>query len=219
MLCVTKHAREMVQAGVTALVRRCRARTAHRCKEKELMKSRILAFVAAAVVATAGYGGAQETTGSIAGRVSIAGTRGARRHGDDHRAPGVADVHGGRGRALQRALPDTGHLLGARGAAGVQGRRAAERRRAPRAARRAAGDDGGRRPHETVEVTGGSPTIDTSTTTVGAVSMRPAAAPARRPPLQRRAVHRAGRDSSGAGAANPSVAGGSGLENSTSWTA
>ena len=33
------------------------------------MKSRILAFVAAVVFATAGYGWAQETTGSIAGRV------------------------------------------------------------------------------------------------------------------------------------------------------
>ena len=34
------------------------------------MKSRILAFVAALMVANAGYGWAQETTGSIAGRVS-----------------------------------------------------------------------------------------------------------------------------------------------------
>src|ERR671911_2726994 len=34
------------------------------------MKSRILAFVAAVIVATAGHGWAQETTGSIAGRVS-----------------------------------------------------------------------------------------------------------------------------------------------------
>src|SRR4051812_42081511 len=38
--------------------------------ERELMKSRILAFVAAVFVAAAGHGWAQETTGSISGRLT-----------------------------------------------------------------------------------------------------------------------------------------------------
>ena len=67
---------------------------------------------------------------------------------------------------------------------------------------------------ETVEVTGGSPTVDTSTTTVGAVIN---ADLLQRVPVGRRfsdALYIApGVANSGAGAANPSIAGGSGLEN------
>ena len=68
---------------------------------------------------------------------------------------------------------------------------------------------------ETVEVTGASPIDRHRRRHVGARHQRrPAAARAGRPPLQRRAVHRAGRERQRwPGRANPSIAGGSGLEN------
>ena len=67
----TGNAKEQVRGIVAGDVRRCRRSSRVPIQgERELMNSRILAFVAALMVATAGYGWAQETTGSIAGRVS-----------------------------------------------------------------------------------------------------------------------------------------------------
>ena len=169
------------------------------------MKSRILAFVAAVVVATAGYGWAQETTGSIAGRVSdpqglavpgatvtVTGPQGSQTF--------TADAEG---RFNAPFLTPGTYTVRAE----LQGFKVVEQRNVvvrlgQRVELPVTMEVGGLT--ETVEVTGGSPTIDTSTTTVGAVDQcRPAAARAHRPPLQRRALHRARRDEQRRGRREP----------------
>ena len=179
------------------------------------MKSRILAFVAAVVVATAGHGWAQETTGSIAGRVSdpqglavpgatvtITGPQGSQTF--------TADAEGRFNAPF--LIPGTYSVR-----AELQGFKVVEQRNVvvrlgQRVELPVTMEVGGLT--ETVEVTGGSPTIDTSTTTVGAAIN---ADLLQRVPIGRRfsdALYIApGVTNSGAGAANPSIAGGSGLEN------
>jgi hypothetical protein len=179
------------------------------------MKSRILAFVAAVVVATAGYGWAQETTGSIAGRVSdpqglavpgatvtVTGPQGSQTF--------TADAEGRFNAPF--LIPGTYAVR-----AELQGFKVVEQRNVvvrlgQRVELPVTMEVGGLT--ETVEVTGGSPTIDTSTTTVGAVIN---ADLLQRVPIGRRfsdALYIApGVTNSGAGAANPSIGGGSGLEN------
>ena len=179
------------------------------------MKSRILAFVAAVVVATAGHGWAQETTGSIAGRVSdpqglavpgatvtITGPQGSQTF--------TADTEG---RFNAPFLTPGTYTVRTE----LQGFKVVERRNVvvrlgQRVDLPVTMEVGGLT--ETVEVTGGSPTVDTSTTTVGAVINSDLL---QRVPVGRRfsdALYIApGVANSGAGAANPSIAGGSGLEN------
>ena len=169
------------------------------------MKSRILAFVAAVVVATAGHGWAQETTGSIAGRVSdpqglavpgatvtITGPQGSQTF--------TADAEGRFNAPF--LIPGTYTVR-----AELQGFKVVEQRNVvvrlgQRVELPVTMEVGGLT--ETVEVTGGSPTIDTSTTTVGAVIN---ADLLQRVPIGRRfsdALYIApGVSSSGAGAAQP----------------
>src|SRR5215208_1775572 len=179
------------------------------------MKSRILAFVAAVVVATAGHGWAQETTGSIAGRVSdpqglaVAGAT-VTVTGPQGSQTFTADAEGRFNAPF--LIPGTYAVR-----AELQGFKVVEQRNVvvrlgQRVELPVTMEVGGLT--ETVEVTGGSPTIDTSTTTVGAVIN---ADLLQRVPIGRRfsdALYIApGVTNSGAGAANPSIAGGSGLEN------
>jgi len=179
------------------------------------MNSRILAFVAAFVLATAGHGWTQETTGSITGRVSdpqglavpgatvtVTGPQGSQTFTADQEGrfnapfltPGIYSVR-----------------------TELQGFKATEQknvvvRLGQRVDLPVTMQVGGLT--ETVEVTGGSPTIDVTTTTVGATIN---AELLQRVPIGRRfsdALYIApGVTTSGAGAANPSIAGGSGLEN------
>ena len=160
------------------------------------MKSRILAFVAAVVVATAGHGWAQETTGSIAGRVSdpqglavpgatvtITGPQGSQTF--------TADTEG---RFNAPFLTPGTYTVRTE----LQGFKVVERRDVvvrlgQRVDLPVTMEVGGLT--ETVEVTGGSPTVDTiDHHRRGRYQFRPPAARARRPPLQRCAVHRAGRE-------------------------
>ena len=179
------------------------------------MNSRILACVAALVVATAGYGSAQETTGAIAGRVSdpqglavpgatvtVTGDRGAQTF--------TADAEG---RFNAPFLTPGTYTVRTE----LQGFKATEQknvvvRLGQRVDLPITMEVGGLT--ETVEVTGASPTVDVSTTTVGAVIN---ADLLQRVPIGRRfsdALYIApGVTDSGAGAANPSMGGGSGLEN------
>jgi hypothetical protein len=179
------------------------------------MKSRILAFVAAVIVATAGLGSAQETTGSIAGRVSdpqglaVPGTT-VTVTGPQGSQTFTADAEG---RFNAPFLTPGTYTVRAE----LQGFKVVEQknvvvRLGQRVDLPVTMEVGGLT--ETVEVTGGSPTIDTSTTTVGATIN---ADLLQRVPIGRRfsdALYIApGVTNSGAGAANPSIAGGSGLEN------
>ena len=195
--------------------RRCRRPMPHPCKGRRTDDLELLAFVAALMVANAGYGWAQETTGSIAGRVSdpqglavpgatvtVTGARGAQTF--------TADAEG---RFNAPFLTPGTYTVRAE----LQGFKATEQkdvvvRLGQRVDLPITMAVGGLT--ETVEVTGGSPTIDTSTTTVGAVINSDLL---QRVPIGRRfsdALYIApGVTDSGAGAANPSVAGGSGLEN------
>jgi len=179
------------------------------------MKSRILALAAAVFVAAAGHGWAQETTGSITGRVSdpqglavpgaavtVTGPQGSQTF--------TADAEG---RFNAPFLTPGTYTVRTE----LQGFKATEQknvvvRLGQRVELPITMAVGGLT--ETVEVTGGSPTIDVTTTTVGSVIN---ADLLQRVPIGRRfsdALYIApGVVTSGVGAANPSIAGGSGLEN------
>jgi hypothetical protein len=179
------------------------------------MRLRILTVAAALVLAAAGHGWAQETTGSIAGRVTdaqglavpgaavtVTGTQGTQTFTSD-----------AQGRFNAPFLTPGTYTVRAE----LQGFKAIEQknvvvRLGQRVDLPLTMEVGGLT--ETVEVTSSSPIIDTATTTVGAVIN---ADLLQRVPIGRRfsdALYIApGVVDSGAGAANPSIAGGSGLEN------
>ena len=127
------------------------------------MRSRILAFVAALMVANAGYGWAQETTGAITGRVSDAqglAVPGATVTRD--RPAGRADLHGdAEGRFSVPFLTPGTYTVRAE----LQGFKAVEQKdvtvRLGQRDRTAAQMEVGGLA-ETVEVTGSSPIVDTS---------------------------------------------------------
>jgi hypothetical protein len=180
------------------------------------MKTRILALAAAFVLAATGFGWAQETTGTITGRVvdsqglalpgvtvTVAGPQGSRSVTTDAEGrfnlpfltPGSYSVRG----ELEgfKAVEQKGVVV----------------RLGQTVDLALALEVGGLA--ETVEVTGGSPTIDTSSTTVGGVidSELFGKVPVGRRMSDTLYIVPGVSDSGAAGSANPSVAGGSGLEN------
>ena len=180
------------------------------------MKTRILALAAAFVLAATGFGWAQETTGNITGRVvdsqglalpgvtvTVAGPQGSRSVTTD-----------GEGRFnLPFLTPGAYSVRGE-----LEGFKAVEQksvmvRLGQTVDLELALEVGGLA--ETVEVTGGSPTIDTSSTTVGGVidSELFGKVPIGRRMSDTLYIVPGVSDSGSAGTANPSVAGGSGLEN------